>query len=50
MCPFCNVPLEYKTATSKEPHGEIFEDSWYSCPTCYGMYEVDEIEGYGHGV
>lgn len=53
MCPFCNIILEYHSmGIDDENDGQpcMEGDEWYTCPQCNGMFEIEEVEGWGRGV
>lgn len=47
-CPNCDreVDLVHRSAFSREPHGETFDDEWEECPNCGETFTKDELESY----
>jgi C4-type Zn-finger protein len=44
MCPNClSERLEWTTVQSKEPHGEVFDDSCYICHDCSSRFSEDDL-------
>ena len=39
----CTENLEWREATSVEPHGEHFDDAGWACAICGEVYSLEEL-------